>query len=862
MIQGIDIQYLNGIDTMTAVRYMAGEQAQRLTSGFGTVGALESLHSQQRNIDAVTTGEDLTDYTGTNNTDDCEALRNYLCRTKAVVDGSPALLQSYRNPEQFSDMLDYVLRYWDTADRENAVRLMAKQEAKLIKQGKIVLTEDGKDGDHYNGFFMAVAAAVLPQTEMAEAASDTVLRKFKNRARAAAKKARTVTTDAKTGLRKTAIDKQTLHGLSGHELGELVVSSVLYGFDYYDGLSGEEFEDCDRRYLRHLCGVVQAAPSEFFYSHDEGRRFVSSLNGVIDNWDDDNARADALARACIACPESHLNGFFKKIGKGLKKAAKAVGKGVKAVAKTTTKVAKAVTVAPVKAVAKTTAKVVKTVVKNPATLINPVAATKLAVKTTASLVKDTVIKPTVAVVKHTIVEPTKVIVKVTKKIVKFIIRFNPITLVVRAILLLAARNNWFHLADRCYPGSLTEAEAKAKCGITDKATYDKHVKCYKKFWSVFDKIGGIQSKLKTALSKGYGKAYSGPEKPTKEFVQAGYKGAQKEVDSEIAADEKELKDKGAQEVTNKGDDYYEQTQTTVEQVTNMVTTIQATSVFSDPNKADAAAAFSIPKGKQVLFDTTYTDGQFLRVEYEGKRGYARKKCFAGQTETPVYGLTATAATSVYATVADATAKKNAKQAIAKGDTVLMDNSKTSGNYYYVTVTKKSGTTQTTVSGYAPKSAFAAPKALNGVPVRSRGTIDPEAARGLGAIDVIIGIVSAVSALVGIVATVAGYFKQAKAEKEQQKQQKQAQEAQAQAEAEAAAQAEAEAEAQAAAQVQAQQVQAAQAAAQAQQLTLDTNALQTTGKTTEAGMNKYVMIGAAAVGVLLLLGMAKKDKSAE
>lgn len=869
MLQGINIQYLNGIDSITdtapqpAVRRMLDDYERRTIGGFDTIGALADLQSQRNNIDAIINGTDVDDYSGLNNVDDIESIRNYLIRTKEVVDRTPALVQSYRNPETFSNMLDYIIRYWDTAEREKAVENMSNQEKRLINSGKIALTEDSDDANHYNGFFMTLAAAICPQTQLAKDTQE-VLHRFKNRQRAAIKASRVADNSNSALENKTKIDKQTLHGLSGHEISEVALSSILYGFDYCDGLAGEEYETEECRYLRHLHGVMQSAKGEFFYSKPEADQFIGSLGSVLENWNDDQARTAAIDRA-IATNNGYLGGWFKKTFKK-------IGKAVK-------KVTKAVVVNPIKAVAKTTAKVTKTIVKNPATLINPIKSTKLAFSATKDLVKETVIKPTIAIVQHTIIDPTKAVVKITKKIIKFIIRFNPITLVIRAILLLAARNNWFNLAKHCYPGTLTETEAATKCGI-DKAHWEKCCKCYNKFWSIFDKIGGIRSKLNKNLEKGKDKVYTGDYTVSKSFVTKGYKDRKKEVDDEIIADDKELKAKGAIEDDTKAADYYEAKNETVEVVANMITTNQATSVFADPNKVSVAASFCIPKDKQVLYDTSYTDGQFVRVEYDGKRGYARKKCFVNMSETPIYSITVNTATPLQSY---ASASSNKIQTLEKGASLLLNQSKSSGAFYYVTLTKTVNGKQQTVSGYALKTAFSAPQALNGFfkkIIKNKSTVTaPQTATvqrknivltkiqpkvqkaknavvskigqlGILGIDDAVAIVSAVAALAGIVTTVLSYMGGVKQQKEQNKQnQQQLDNQQEQIEFEKQ---QAEAQAQ-------EQQQQQQAAEQQQQLYINPNVAAVNQQTTsEAGLfsNKYVMYGAAAVGALLLLGLVK------
>ena len=110
----MQLQYLNGIypDAQSAL--------------FGTVQ--QQLLRTQTDVDNVVGGFDLDNYQGLNTAADTEKLRAYLIRTKRIADQSPALIQSTRNPETFSQMCAYVLQYWDTAEREQAALLMAQKE--------------------------------------------------------------------------------------------------------------------------------------------------------------------------------------------------------------------------------------------------------------------------------------------------------------------------------------------------------------------------------------------------------------------------------------------------------------------------------------------------------------------------------------------------------------------------------------------------------------------------------------------------------------------------------------------------------------------------------------------------------------
>lgn len=119
----MQLQYLNGI-SLGATQTLFDSVQHQL------------LHTRN-DVDSVVGGFDLDNYEGLNTAADTEKLRNYLIRTKRIADQSPALIQSTRNPETFSQMCAYILQYWDTAEREQVALLMAQKEKQLFDHGMI-----------------------------------------------------------------------------------------------------------------------------------------------------------------------------------------------------------------------------------------------------------------------------------------------------------------------------------------------------------------------------------------------------------------------------------------------------------------------------------------------------------------------------------------------------------------------------------------------------------------------------------------------------------------------------------------------------------------------------------------------------
>lgn len=600
------LQYLNGIDggraASAAGAWYATEQPVGGLLDYDMAG-VAAMAACKSDIDELTDGSGLDGYSGVNGVEDMELVRSYLVKTKEAVDSVPQLVQSYANPEEFSDMLDYVLRYWDTEQRETAARKMATRERALIRAGKV--RQD--DSDTAGGFFTAVHALVRPQTELAEAAQE-VLGEYKGRLRQAVAQMRS----------RGRIDKSALAGVGNDEIA---VTTMLYGWDWHEesplGGDGEprlvadadgSGRDYALRYIRAMHAVVSARPADFCSTEAEGRQLADALGVMVANID--NGNIDALLARMEQ--EGKLSGRLRK---RLKKLASKVKSAVKKAAKT---VAKGVTTAA-KTVAKGTATAAKTVAKG----------VKTAVKAAGKAFKKI----------------GKAIAKVTKKVVKFLIRFNPITAGVRGILILAARFNWFKLAERAYPGTLTEAQAVAQLKITP----DYYKKCstfYRKFANVYTKIGGKEAKLKSALAKGKSKKWKGGEVTEGSVSKSSVKKLKDDDggDSVLTTEaEDELKIEKAQATAGKASLVEDTTlavgaqkkeQQTVTQVMNEYETRQATSFYLE-TATDKVAA-TIPKGTKLIVDsdskgapisytqTGDTGGNYYRVSWGGKAGIVLK----------------------------------------------------------------------------------------------------------------------------------------------------------------------------------------------------------------------------------------------
>lgn len=712
------LQYLNGV-----IDVPQPFEGVTLPPDYPTVGVLGGLcdydmaglaamatHSDL--IDQVTGEHALDEYNGINGVEDCELLRSYLLKTKGVVDACPQMIQTYVNPEEFSNMLDYVLRYWDTDARETAVEKMASRELALIESGKVRIDDTDTDGVG-GGFFNALWVCVRPQSELAQATQE-VLAVYKGKLRNAAAYARE--NDGK-------VTAELLSGLSGMDDDEVGSTSLIYGWDYHDeqdGLSGEETitvadvvsPDVDycERYLRNMYNMVSAKPSDFFAQEAEGQQFVNALGVVLDNFHSgklDNVIAQLSNNR-------QFGGLFKKMGKAIKKAAKTVGKGVSTAVKATGKGIANATKATGKGIANATKATGKGIAK----------ATKAVGKGVAKAVKA---------VGKAFKKLGKKIAKVVKKVVKFLIRFNPLTACIRGILILAARFNWFKLAERCYPGTFaTYAEAKVKCANTTTKNGKKTVsyisedyykKCkdlYGKFKNVYTKIGGYESKLKSNLEKGSKKKWKGGEVTTASVSKAsvkklkdengGDKAAQAEAETEFKAVEQTAANKKGSNYTLTEDSKIEVGTSKVEQKTVEVTaneyvTTQATNFYLET--ATDKVSCSIPKGTKLIIDATdkgvpilydqtgeNTKGTYYRTQYNNKYGIILKSCVKS-TLSGLMGLDEYDE-SLCGFFSRRRKKKNQKQAVstAKGVGVTVEARKVSGKTGSSSASKSSSTSKT------------------------------------------------------------------------------------------------------------------------------------------------------------------------
>lgn len=628
LLDGIDIQLLDGTTSVTPLTTSQRELLRKLeergraeeSNRLGVINTITKGYNNNINneMEFVANGYDFINFGKGSNVNDDEMVRNHLVRTKKVLDSSPNMLAGFGNVSKLSTMLGYVIANWDTEHREDILDEMERQEQSAIDKGEFnydvaedmgdISAEDITDIDNWDiieynenlngtaqltqesskqltqrrknnktGIFTAVKKAVGNHRLTSEA-KDVVnanpatlkLRKKQRSKIAKTRSKATINVGNKTAKISTV---NTIDGLNGvdSEMNDVLNGTALeYAVKDINPLQAYY------NYLLQSRNLVASRPFECFDTQEEANYYIEAINTILSSWHDERLRNHVLDKIANE-PDESLDGLFKKIKKAIKKVGSAVKKAVKKVGTAVKKV--------VKAVGKGLKKL------------------------------------------------GKAIAKVTKKVWKFVVRFNPLTLLIRAGLLAACRLNMFKMANKCYIGSLTKAEALKK-GATEEE-WKKSNEAYGHLKKPFLKIGGKENKLKKALEKGNKKKWTGAEYPDNEgaIKTAAAKVATAQDDKETNADvteaQNEMKSKGAvQDKSVSSDVESVSVKTEVEVVENEKTAKTATKLYEE-GATSAKVLISIPKGAKVLIDEKQGDTTFYAATYNNKTGYVKKTDLAG-----------------------------------------------------------------------------------------------------------------------------------------------------------------------------------------------------------------------------------------
>ena len=655
-LNGIPLQLLDGIDDprtagLTPELRAGLLQLQQIGKAYDTNRQL-AIQAASRGLnnstlecfDTVSGGYDFAGF-GEDDDNDDEMVRDYLQRTKETIDAVPDSLCGYGDSTTMSRLLGFVLDKWDTEEREDALDTATAIEEKLIAAGKInpnvagdqhdVTLEEVYTPDAYTysdgtvqgmydyaaaenaadlgSFFKRAKRATGNKALTAEAKNivDTnpATKKSKGRFRKLAKRLRTsapkTVRDEKTGKVKTIMisvvpsrkamlrAEKGVSGLGRQDDIELLMrgTEMEYGVN---GLGPDGALRSIKNYLTRTRNYIVANPLECFDSVEEAQAYANIYNRLLASWESPKMRDQLLTLMeqggveglCGLGSLGALNGklrkklrkAFKKIGSAVKKAVKKVGQAVKKVGQ----------------------------------------AVKKGMKKLGKAVK-----------------------KVAKKVWKFLVRFNPVTFLIRAGILGACRLNMFKLANKCYPGSLSKAEA-LKMGVSE-AEWTKSNKAYGHLKNAYTKLGGKESKLKSTLKKGNKKKWQGAEYPTDgNSIKAAAKATPetkdeaKETINEQTEARKEMVAKGAvADKTVSADTASVTVKTEVEVIENERTTKAATQM-RETGEDSGKLVVNVPKGAKVLVDTKQADATWIAATYGKSTGYVKKTALAGLGDVPDY----------------------------------------------------------------------------------------------------------------------------------------------------------------------------------------------------------------------------------
>jgi hypothetical protein len=633
-LDGIDIQLLDGVrgSNDPRVAFALGvinrEMQNDVRRGqFIARAAGGYSNSVGEDADTLAAGYDFAGFEGDGSVADDEMVRSYLVRTKRVADDCPSMVSAYQSPAELSGMLGYVLDRWDTTDREDAISEMADREQRLMGAGLINANiagdyeeptyEDYTLVDNYDhaalygtddniaraknkkvrgGLFTAVKAATgnsrLTQDAKDVVAANPVTQKTKARLRAATAQARTVTTKAvAAGDDAKIIDSTTsVSGLGSIGENDPEVQALMDGRDLEYMVSGVNPMDAYRHYLSRTRRIAATRP-DLFNDQTEQVATVEACDRILTVWNNptllDVVLTDIEQNGLSGVEYTGLDGRLRK---RLKKLASKVKSAVKKVG----------------------------------------TAIKTAVKKVGSAFKKL----------------GKAIAKVTKKVWKFIVRFNPLTLLIRAGILAVCRLNMFKISNKCYPGSLDKATALKK-GISEDE-WKKSNESYGHLKKAYTAIGGKESKLKSCLEKGNKKKWEGVEYPeTQAQIDAAKKIATNTNDPETQKDWNEAK----AEMTKQGAKEDSTVSTTVATVTkkeqvevieNERTTKAATPI-RETGETSGKVLATVPVGAKVYVDTAQGDSTWIAATYGTYNGWMLKSQLAGIADDDpeamlVYGL--------------------------------------------------------------------------------------------------------------------------------------------------------------------------------------------------------------------------------
>ncbi len=627
-LNGIDIQYLDGtniyngpLDAQQAsTLYNLGRIARRRAKA--RRAAVKTLTHGVTNQNAykaeqLANGADLKGFEGNGSVEDEEKLRKYLLHTKEVADASPVMVGAYQNPKMLSQMIGHVLANWDTANREQAIDNIIAEEQRLQGLGAIADVDNARKELSQESFTDA-DVYMYGLGEAKNSFFSSLKKSLKPRLTTEAQdivSSNPATVKLRNHLRHRTAQARKKHGKATTANTSASISGI--DDDAQILLSGDDLQyaisgdDPMTAIARYLLRTRRVAEQ-----HPEYFTSADEAKGTI-------ASVDALMKVWDnetlrdkvfdQLDKANIGGELNgKLRKKLKKAVKKVTSAVKKVATAVKKVAKKV---------------------------------------------------------------GKAVAKVAKKVWKLVVRFNPLTLLIRAGILGFCRLNMFKVANKCYIGSLSKADALKKGATAEE--WEKSNKAYGHLKNAYTKLGGKESKLRSVLEKGNKKKWNGTEYPTDGN---SIKNAAKAVS---AADDKEAKadmdyDETLKEYQGKGfvsDNTVSTDTATVsknEQITiieNERTAKNATKLY-DGDDTTSTVLMQIPKAAKVYIDNSQTSGNFIAANYNGKNGWVLKSELAGLGNCDAESCAVLMAGAIYDMGTDGLGEPATATAVASASSVI------------------------------------------------------------------------------------------------------------------------------------------------------------------------------------------------
>ena len=573
-LNGIDIQYLDGADDMqdSTNRLLA----QAIHNEAERRAALSKLTGGITNLNAYKTervamGADLYGFKGDGSIADEEKIRQYLVATKEIADNAPSMIGDYQKPKELSNMLGYVLSKWDSAEREEALDRMIESEKALEMLGSINTNVADDKQVLSQESFTDVDIYLYGLQEAKSSFFASIKKSLKPQLTTEAQDI--VAANPATEKIRNRIRKSIAQGRGKQSIEQTTNEA-------FNGVSDDIrclMNGTDLQYATQDVDPMQAISNYLKRTH----RVATTSPAVFESIEDAQQTAKAIEQLLKVWHNPILlnkiidsvdnETLNGKLKKKLKKAVKSVGKAVKKAASAVKKVAKKV---------------------------------------------------------------GKAVAKVTKKVWKLVVRFNPLTLLIRAGILGFVRLNMFKVANKCYIGSLTKEVALKKGATADE--WEKSNKAYGHLKNAYTKLGGKESKLKSCLEKGNKKKWTGTEYPNDgNAIKSAAKSISAQDDKEAQADSdydetlKEYKAKGYisdNTVTTDSATVSKQEQVTI--IDNERTAKQASKLY-ETDDATGKVLLTVPKAAKVLVDTAQTSGNFIAATYNGKNGWITKNDLAG-----------------------------------------------------------------------------------------------------------------------------------------------------------------------------------------------------------------------------------------